>query len=141
MAKRKRTNVQHAQNASVAPPRKAAKPAEQKAENKQGKKQQQNQKQEQKQKQSTAPAPAPAPATATPIPSSKKSTKSHGIISPISIQVVTGSYERSLHGITATITPNETGTDFSTQFTDTFLFQAHASAVRCLALSPVPTAS
>ena len=51
--------------------------------------------------------------------------------SNVTIQIVTGSYDRVLHGITTTIPP--TG---NVQFADTFLFDAHASAIRCLALSP-----
>ncbi len=47
------------------------------------------------------------------------------------IQIVAGSYDRVLHGITANITA-----DNSVEFADTFLFNAHASAIRCLALSP-----
>jgi protein MAK11 len=47
------------------------------------------------------------------------------------IQIVAGSYDRILHGITATI-----GADSSIQFADTFLFNAHSSSIRCLALSP-----
>ncbi|RYP26043.1 hypothetical protein DL768_011853 [Monosporascus sp. mg162] len=50
---------------------------------------------------------------------------------PVTIQIVTGSYDRILHGITATITPDE-----KVEFADTFLFNAHTSAIRCLALSP-----
>jgi protein MAK11 len=56
-----------------------------------------------------------------------------------SIQIITGSYERVLHGITATIS-DPTSKDLDTpavQFADTFLFNAHASAIRCLALSPM----
>ena len=52
------------------------------------------------------------------------------------IQIVTGSYDRVLHGITTTIPL--TG---DAQFADTFLFDAHASAIRCLALSPPSTAA
>lgn len=59
----------------------------------------------------------------------------------VAIQIVTGSYERVLHGITATIprdalseTSNKTD---AVQFVDAFLFNAHASAIRSLALSPV----
>lgn len=52
------------------------------------------------------------------------------------IQIVAGSYDRILHGITATMTlENET---LSAKYADSFLFNAHASAVRCLALSPLP---
>ncbi|GAB7349609.1 hypothetical protein MBLNU459_g0294t1 [Dothideomycetes sp. NU459] len=61
---------------------------------------------------------------------------------PLSIQVITGSYERVLHGFAATIsgdiventkniTPETTPT-----FSDTFLFAAHSSALKSLALSP-----
>lgn len=63
------------------------------------------------------------------------------------VQIVTGSYERVLHGFTATIpqtlvtrheaAPKE-GEDSKVIFSDTFLFNAHATAIRCLALSPPP---
>lgn len=49
----------------------------------------------------------------------------------VTLQIVAGSYDRVLHGITATIP--STG---ESQFADTFLFNAHVSAIRCLALSP-----
>ncbi len=63
------------------------------------------------------------------------------------IQVITGSYERVLHGFAAAIPPtllkkprpgptSETDTP-KLDFTDTFLFNAHASSIRCLAVSPV----
>ncbi|KAI1803152.1 WD40 repeat-like protein [Daldinia bambusicola] len=51
--------------------------------------------------------------------------------SPLTIQVVTGSYDRILHGLTATISAND-----EVEFADTFLFNAHNSAIRCIALSP-----
>ena len=57
----------------------------------------------------------------------------------IRLQIVTGSYERVLHGITATIpqiSPDKLS-DQAVEFTDAFLFHAHASAIRCLALSPL----
>jgi protein MAK11 len=47
------------------------------------------------------------------------------------IQIVAGSYDRVLHGVTVTIPPND-----DAQFADTFLFNAHASAIRSLAISP-----
>lgn len=50
---------------------------------------------------------------------------------PITVQIVAGSYDRVLHGITATIS----GYRKSASFADTFLFTAHTSAIRCLALS------
>jgi len=68
------------------------------------------------------------------------------------VQIVTGSYERVLHGFSASIPPsllqkapitNEENLDEPTPeddsriaFSDTFLFAAHASSIRCLALSP-----
>ena len=66
---------------------------------------------------------------------------------PCSFQVITGSYERVLHGFAATI-PSDlvTGKHDASKpeaektkldFTDTFLFNAHASAIRCLAVSPL----
>lgn len=61
--------------------------------------------------------------------------ESTGKISKPTIQIITGSYEKILHGVTATISsqPKE---DFRVDFADTFLFSAHASAIRCLAISP-----
>ena len=56
------------------------------------------------------------------------------------IQIIAGSYERVLHGITASISDLTTTTP-SVQFTSSFLFNAHASAIRCLALSPLPDPS
>ncbi|EGD96707.1 60S ribosome biogenesis protein Mak11 [Trichophyton tonsurans CBS 112818] len=66
------------------------------------------------------------------------------------VQIVAGSYERVLHGINATISLDEENSkgrpanagdgEDQVKFTDTFLFQAHTSAVRCLALSPMPSA-
>lgn len=51
--------------------------------------------------------------------------------SPITIQIIAGSYDRVLHGATATIQPSS-----QVDFADSFLFNAHTSAIRCLALSP-----
>ncbi|KEF62955.1 uncharacterized protein A1O9_00930 [Exophiala aquamarina CBS 119918] len=70
-----------------------------------------------------------------------KITKTNGhidvkTIEPV-IQIITGSYERVLHGITATIS-NLSQSAPSVKFADSFLFNAHASAIRCLALSPLP---
>lgn len=64
-----------------------------------------------------------------------------------SFQIVTGSYERVLHGFAAAV-PSDlvTGKHDASKpeaektkvdFTDTFLFNAHASAIRCLAVSPL----
>ncbi|EFX02925.1 60S ribosome biogenesis protein [Grosmannia clavigera kw1407] len=52
---------------------------------------------------------------------------------PVTIQIVAGSYDRTLHGVTVTI---PRGDSKAVQFADTFLFNAHTSAIRCLALSP-----
>lgn len=61
---------------------------------------------------------------------------------PTHIQIVTGSYERVLHGLAARIPPAKLSRDSSSgndspdvTFTDSFLFAAHASAIRCLAIS------
>ncbi|KAK5164018.1 Protein mak11 [Saxophila tyrrhenica] len=69
----------------------------------------------------------------------------------IVVQIVAGSYERVLHGVTARIPtsllepnakpdqPNGTskdGTKPPVTFSNTFLFAAHTSSLRCLALSP-----
>jgi protein MAK11 len=71
----------------------------------------------------------------------------------VTIQIVAGSYDRVLHGIIATassqhfqeqnLRPNDqNGADSKPDvtFTDNFLFAAHTSSIRCLALSP-PTES
>ncbi|POR37897.1 Protein MAK11 [Tolypocladium paradoxum] len=50
---------------------------------------------------------------------------------PETIQIVAGSYDQVLHGLTATI-----GAKQEVEFADTFLFNAHASAIRCVAVSP-----
>lgn len=69
--------------------------------------------------------------------------------STITLQVITGSYERVLHGFTAAIpvsalTSNDkkgaSASASKVHFVDTFLFEAHSSSIRCLALSPIPKA-
>ncbi|KAI0167568.1 WD40-repeat-containing domain protein [Pestalotiopsis sp. NC0098] len=89
---------------------------------------------------------APKEPTATTTKKVKKAEPSNGVpkqptatitkkankAEPFTIQIVAGSYDRVLHGITATITPGEDKADFA----DTFLFNAHSSAIRCIALSP-----
>ncbi|KAH6687474.1 WD40-repeat-containing domain protein [Plectosphaerella plurivora] len=49
---------------------------------------------------------------------------------PLTLQIVTGSYDRVLHGIIATISSDEV------EFADSFLFNAHPSQIRCVAVSP-----
>ncbi|ROV98243.1 hypothetical protein VSDG_04375 [Cytospora chrysosperma] len=53
--------------------------------------------------------------------------------SPVTIQLIAGSYDRVLHGVTATISPSNPS---EVKFADSFLFNAHTSAIRCLAVSP-----
>ncbi|KAL5121885.1 Protein mak11 [Pleosporales sp. CAS-2024a] len=65
---------------------------------------------------------------------------------PLTVHIVTGSYERVLHGFAATVPRSlmaasraraqHAAEEPTVHFTDTFLFTAHASAIRCLALSP-----
>lgn len=76
-------------------------------------------------KQSTKAVPAKSETKA------KASTTSGGKHVEETIQIVAGSYDRVLHGLTATIGPKG-----DVQFADTFLFNAHASAIRCVAVSP-----
>ncbi|KAF9884158.1 hypothetical protein FE257_002216 [Aspergillus nanangensis] len=65
--------------------------------------------------------------------------------SNLTLQIITGSYERVLHGFTASIpstslSSGDVKESEPVQFVDSFLFEAHASAIRCLALSPMPKA-
>ena len=56
-----------------------------------------------------------------------------------SVQIILGTYDRVLHGISATVfgsQENHKGAAEAVSFSDTFLFNAHQSAIRCLALSP-----
>lgn len=81
-----------------------------------------------------------------------KSTETAETPAPVSIQIITGSYEKTLHGFAATLPKqNPSASDISSTsdqakesdlkdyasatFSDTFLFAAHSSAVRCLAIS------
>lgn len=81
-----------------------------------------------------------------------KSTTSHVTSADtpaITLQIITGSYERVLHGFTAAVSPScfasndekeSPSHSSAVQFVDTFLFEAHSSAIRSLALSPLPKA-
>ena len=56
-----------------------------------------------------------------------------------SIQIILGTYDRVLHGISASVFGSQEsrkGAAETVSFSDTFLFNAHQSAIRCLALSP-----
>jgi protein MAK11 len=88
-----------------------------------------------------------APATTSKAPAASIPTDSTAESETTTIQIITGSYERVLHGFAATIPRSlvtgpqdtlapETETP-KVDFTDTFLFNAHSSAIRCLALSPL----
>ncbi|KAJ3461623.1 hypothetical protein MRS44_010176 [Fusarium solani] len=67
--------------------------------------------------------------TTTPAVSTTTTAASTG---PETIQIVVGSYDRILHGLTVTIGPKD-----QADFADTFLFNAHTSAIRCVATSPI----
>ncbi|KAM0274439.1 hypothetical protein ACHAQH_007847 [Verticillium albo-atrum] len=72
-----------------------------------------------------------------PAKASKPQTPKAVVDDDFSLQIVTGSYDRVLHGLIATVEPQGQAT-----FVDTFLFTAHPSAIRCLAFSapsaPIP---
>ena len=55
---------------------------------------------------------------------------------PHTIQIIIGTYEKVLHGITASITSQDSiNTEQNcVDFADTFLLNAHTSAIRCLAV-------
>ena len=58
------------------------------------------------------------------------SKKNTAPLVPETIQIIAGSYDRILHGISATTGPKE-----EADFADTFLFSAHTAAIRCVAVS------
>jgi len=83
------------------------------------------------------PKPKPAP-TATKDVSTKPATVPSAPASTnTTIQIIAGSYDRILHGITCAIEPSTSSSSSppTVSFADTFLFTAHTSAIRCLALS------
>ncbi|KAJ5973581.1 hypothetical protein N7481_010791 [Penicillium waksmanii] len=95
-------------------------------------------------------APKAGKSTESPAKTAKSApTPSSAPDAALTVQVVTGSYERVLHGFTAGIPASslssmkETTKDSapSVQCVDSFLFEAHGSAIRCLALSPLPKAN
>ena len=58
----------------------------------------------------------------------------------VTIQIITGSYERELHGIAASLLQDKDipdNKDNVVNFSDSFLFNAHSSAIKCLAISPL----
>ncbi|RBR03275.1 uncharacterized protein FIESC28_11789 [Fusarium coffeatum] len=67
-----------------------------------------------------------------PVPVKKTTTDKTASNAPETIQIVVGSYDRVLHGLTVTVGGKE-----KAEFADTFLFNAHTSAIRCVAASPI----
>ncbi|KAK4461911.1 WD40-repeat-containing domain protein [Cladorrhinum samala] len=95
----------------------------------------------------------PTAPKAKPAPSASQVFKLTDDDAPVTIQIVAGSYDRILHGVTATVKKtapaaaedkknkkSKKATDNAPEekadFADTFLFNAHSSAIRCLAISP-----
>jgi protein MAK11 len=81
-----------------------------------------------------------SPNASTKLAVATNDTKSDSKLESLSIQIVTGSYERVLHGFAATVSEKVFDSELSEEqeeptYSDTFLFAAHSSAVRCLALS------
>ncbi|QIX00106.1 hypothetical protein AMS68_005623 [Peltaster fructicola] len=59
--------------------------------------------------------------------------------STLTVQIVTGDYERITHGLAAAIPAvalSNKDSDANITFSETFLFTAHTASVRCLAISP-----
>ncbi|KAK4447034.1 WD40-repeat-containing domain protein [Podospora aff. communis PSN243] len=89
--------------------------------------------------------PKPKPQKTVPAPTIHKLSSDQ----PVTIQIVAGSYDRVLHGVTAAVTPSALAQPAKKKksehgvsapkpvtFADAFLFDAHSSSLRCLALSP-----
>ena len=60
------------------------------------------------------------------------------------LQIVVGTYEKVLHGLTASIKESDHPSiddQHDVHFADTFLFEAHGSAIRSLAISPVSSSN
>lgn len=86
-------------------------------------------------------------------PNSKivKSPRIHSPENTIHLQIVAGSYERVLHGITAAIpisllqkvsdSPRKKSNSRTASFADSFLLTAHTSAIKCIAIAPSPPSS
>ncbi|KAG8668625.1 Protein mak11 [Fusarium poae] len=66
------------------------------------------------------------------VPAKKTATTKTASNAPETIQIVVGSYDRILHGLVVTVGGKE-----KAEFADSFLFNAHTSAIRCVAVSPI----
>ena len=58
---------------------------------------------------------------------------------PVTVQIILGTYEKVLHGIQATVSEQSresAGQSSFVEFADTFLLSPHSSAIRSLAISP-----
>jgi protein MAK11 len=95
------------------------------------------------------PQPSTQPSKVAKSTTSNETLSSSADTPAVTLQIVTGSYERVLHGFTAAVAPSYLSSSdgkgsslnpSAVQFVDTFLFEAHTSAIRCLALSPLPKA-
>lgn len=93
-------------------------------------------------------------AIAVPATKATDSSVPNALHRTITIQIVAGSYDRILHGVTAAIATQEPAKDgdgtnhaelekgadqnnnLVVSFADSFLFSAHSAAIRCLAISP-----
>ena len=66
----------------------------------------------------------------------KKKVVHHEEATPVTIQIIIGTYEKVLHGILASTTSHAKGNgeQHAVEFADTFLLNAHTSAIRCLAV-------
>lgn len=59
---------------------------------------------------------------------------------PRTVQIIVGTYEKVLHGLTATVTKyghEKAKQSLEVEFADTFLLTSHGSAIRALAISPL----
>ncbi|KAF3940864.1 hypothetical protein ABW19_dt0208008 [Dactylella cylindrospora] len=80
------------------------------------------------------PSSTPASSTSPSENLSKLSLQSTAAAPSTSFQIVAGSYDRVLHGLRVTVPSSNDPSQ--TSFTPLFLFTAHASSIRCLAVSP-----
>ena len=59
------------------------------------------------------------------------------LATPVTVQIIVGTYEKVLHGVTATVTGQiNSEQPLGVEFADTFLLSPHGSAIRCLTISP-----